>query len=90
LPSSWSPARRRPRRRRSAASTRSCKAGWYLLELINEILDLALIESGKAVAVARAGVAGRGAAECQAMIEPQAQQARHRHDAFPRLDAPVL
>src|SRR6185437_251882 len=24
------------------------KAGWYLLELINEILDLALIESGKA------------------------------------------
>ena len=23
-------------------------AGWYLLELINEILDLALIESGKA------------------------------------------
>jgi signal transduction histidine kinase len=23
------------------------KAGWYLLELINEILDLALVESGK-------------------------------------------
>ena len=24
------------------------QAGWYLLEMINEILDLALIESGKA------------------------------------------
>ena len=23
------------------------KAGWYLLDLINEVLDLALIESGK-------------------------------------------
>ena len=49
-----------PTRRRSAASTRSCKAGWYLLELINEILDLALIESGQAVAVAGADVARRG------------------------------
>ena len=28
------------------------QAGWYLLELINEILDLALIESGKLVAIA--------------------------------------
>ena len=35
------------------------KAGWYLLDLINEILDLALIESGQAVAVAGADFAGR-------------------------------
>ena len=35
------------------------QAGWYLLELINEILDLALIESGQAVAVAGADLAGR-------------------------------
>jgi len=50
------------------------KAGWYLLELINEILDLALIESGKLSLslepIALAGVL----AECQAMIEPQAHQ----------------
>jgi signal transduction histidine kinase len=34
------------------------KAGWYLLELINEILDLAVIESGKLSLSLEAGVAG--------------------------------
>jgi signal transduction histidine kinase/ActR/RegA family two-component response regulator len=65
------------------------KAGWYLLELINEILDLALIESGKLTLstepVALADVLG----ECRAMIEAQA---RHRGIAisFPRFDAPLF
>ena len=36
------------------------QAGWYLLELINEILDLAHDRVREAVAVAGAGVAGRG------------------------------
>ncbi len=50
------------------------KAGWYLLELINEILDLALIESGK-ISLSREPVALIDViTECQAMIEPQAQQ----------------
>jgi len=50
------------------------KAGWYLLELINEILDLALIESGK-LSLSREPVALIDVIiECQAMIEPQAQQ----------------
>ena len=50
------------------------KAGWYLLELINEILDLALIESGKLL-LSREPVALIDVIlECQAMIEPQAQQ----------------
>jgi len=50
------------------------KAGWYLLELINEILDLAVIESGK-LSLSREPVSLIDVIhECQAMIEPQAQQ----------------
>jgi PAS domain S-box-containing protein len=50
------------------------KAGWYLLELINEILDLALIESGK-LSLSREPVSlVEVMRECQAMIEPQAEK----------------
>ena len=50
------------------------KAGWYLLDLINEILDLALIESGK-LSLSRESVSLIDVMhECQAMIEPQAQK----------------
>jgi PAS domain S-box-containing protein len=50
------------------------KAGWYLLDLINEILDLALIESGK-LSLSREPVSlAEVMHECQAMIEPQAQK----------------
>jgi len=50
------------------------KAGWYLLELINEILDLAVIESGQ-LSLTREPVSLIDVMrECQAMIEPQAQQ----------------
>jgi PAS domain S-box-containing protein len=50
------------------------KAGWYLLELINEILDLALIESGKLTLSPEPVALIDVILECQAMIEPQAQQ----------------
>ncbi|MDO8788385.1 MAG: PAS domain S-box protein [Sulfuritalea sp.] len=50
------------------------KAGWYLLELINEILDLAVIESGK-LSLSRESVSlSEIMSECQSMIEPQAQK----------------
>src|SRR5450759_5141930 len=50
------------------------KAGWYLLELINEILDLAVIESGK-LSLSREPVSLIDVMrECQAMIESQAQK----------------
>ena len=50
------------------------KAGWYLLELINEILDLAVIESGK-LSLSRESVSLIDVMhECEAMVEAQAQQ----------------
>jgi signal transduction histidine kinase/CheY-like chemotaxis protein len=54
--------------------TRILKAGWYLLELINEVLDLTLIESGKAMLSYEAVALNEVMLECQALIEPQAQQ----------------
>jgi PAS domain S-box-containing protein len=49
-------------------------AGWYLLELINGILDLAQIESGKMALSREPTLLADVMLECQAMIEPQAQQ----------------
>ena len=65
------------------------KAGWYLLELINEILDLALIESGK-VTLSREPVSlVEVVLECRAMIEPQAQK-RGIGMTFPRFEIPYF
>jgi PAS domain S-box-containing protein len=61
------------------------QAGWYLLELINEILDLALIESGKLSLSLEPISLAEVMLECQDMIEPQAQK-RGISVAFPRFD----
>jgi signal transduction histidine kinase/ActR/RegA family two-component response regulator len=50
------------------------KAGWYLLDLINEILDLAVIESGKLSLSLEPLSVSDVLLECEAMIGPQAQQ----------------
>jgi PAS domain S-box-containing protein len=50
------------------------KAGWYLLELINEILDLAVIESGKLSLSPETLSLTEVISECNAMVESQAQQ----------------
>jgi PAS domain S-box-containing protein len=50
------------------------QAGWYLLELINEILDLALIESGKLSLSLEPMALADVLLECAAMIEPQAHK----------------
>ncbi|MES2684294.1 MAG: ATP-binding protein [Pseudomonadota bacterium] len=49
-------------------------AGWYLLKLINEILDLAVIESGKLSLSEEPVSLEEVMSECQAMIAPQAQK----------------
>jgi signal transduction histidine kinase/CheY-like chemotaxis protein len=64
------------------------QAGWYLLELINEILDLALIESGKLSLSLEASSLPEIMRECQTMIEPQAQT-RGIRVVFPRMDVPL-
>ncbi|MFN3396983.1 MAG: ATP-binding protein, partial [Sulfurimicrobium sp.] len=59
------------------------KAGWYLLELINQILDLAAIESGK-LSLSREPVSLIDVMrECQAMIGPQAAQRDIRINFIP-------
>ena len=50
------------------------KAGWYLLQLINEILDLALVESGRMTLSSEAISLASVIRECEEMIEPQARK----------------
>jgi PAS domain S-box-containing protein len=65
------------------------KAGWYLLELINEILDLALIESGKLPLSLEPISLTEVVRECHAMIEPQAQK-RDIRMTFPQFKLPYF
>lgn len=63
------------------------QAGWHLLKLINEILDLSVVESGK-VSLSLEPVSVLDVLlECQAMMEAQAQQ-RGILMTFPRFAAP--
>jgi PAS domain S-box-containing protein len=54
--------------------TQILQAGWHLLNLINEILDLAVIESGKVSLSLEPVSLAEVLAECQDMMEPQARQ----------------
>jgi signal transduction histidine kinase/ActR/RegA family two-component response regulator len=63
------------------------KAGWYLLGLINEILDLSLIESGKLSLSPESLSLEQVMLECQNMIESQVQK-RDIKLTFPQFDNP--
>jgi CheY-like chemotaxis protein len=65
------------------------QAGWHLLRLINEILDLAKVESRQVPLSEEPVSLAEVMLECQAMIEPQAQQ-RGIHMALPRFDIPCF
>ena len=65
------------------------QAGWHLLKLINEVLDLAVIESGKVLLSPESVSLNEVMHECQTMLEPQAVQ-RGISMTFPCVDNPVF
>ncbi len=64
-------------------------AGWFLLELINDILDLAVVESGRMSLSLEPVSLPEVMIECQAMIEPQAQK-RGISMTFPKFEGPCF
>jgi signal transduction histidine kinase/CheY-like chemotaxis protein len=65
------------------------RAGWYLLELINQILDLAVIESGRSSLSLESVSLDEVMRECQSMIEPLAKT-RGIGMTFPKFDIPCF
>ena len=65
------------------------KAGWYLLELVNEILDLAQIESGKLTLSTEPFSLAEVMLECQTMIDSQARK-RDIGITFPPFEIPCF
>jgi CheY-like chemotaxis protein len=61
------------------------QAGWYLLRLINEILDLAMIESGKVSLSKEAISLTEVLLDCKGMMAPQAEQ-RGIEISFPNFE----
>jgi PAS domain S-box-containing protein len=65
------------------------QAGWHLLKLINEILDLAKVESGQVPMSEEPVSLAEVMLECQGMVETQAQQ-RGICMTFPHFDIPYF
>ncbi len=72
-----------PRQQRSIDQI--LKGGWYLLRLINEILDLSMIEAGKVTMSQESMSINEVLQDCKGMIEPQAAK-RGIAMTFPDLD----
>jgi PAS domain S-box-containing protein len=66
--------------------TQILQAGWHLLKLINEILDLAKIESGKVPMSSEPVSVAEIMRDCQSFMESQAQQ-RGIRITFPQVDS---
>ncbi len=63
-----------PTRSQTASIEQILQGGWYLLKLINEVLDLSAIESGRLSLSLEPVSLIEVILECQTMIEPQAQK----------------
>jgi PAS domain S-box-containing protein len=63
------------------------KGGWYLLRLINEILDLAMIESGKVTVSAEPMCLAEVLLDCRVLVGPQASS-REVELILPKFDNP--
>jgi PAS domain S-box-containing protein len=74
-----------PTPRQQRALDQILKGGWYLLRLINEILDLSMIEAGKVMMSQESMSINDVLQDCKGMIEPQATK-RGITLAFPELD----
>src|SRR4029077_8170756 len=78
-----------PRASQKAHIDQILHAGWYLLKLINEILDLAQIESGKLSLSPEPISLAEVMVECRTMIDPQRQKRRIKM-TFPKFDSPCF
>ncbi len=67
--------------------TQILQAGWHLLKLIDEVLDLAKVESSQVPLSREPVLLAEVMVECQGMIEPQAQK-RGICTTFPHFDVP--
>ena len=72
-----------------ASISKILHAGWYLLELINQILDLAVIESGKLSLSVEPVSLAEVMLECQALLETPAKK-RGLELTFPRFVLPAF
>jgi len=65
------------------------QAGWHLLDLVNDILDLAQIESGKISMLLQPIALSEVVRECQAMMAPEAKK-RDIRMTFSHFDVPYF
>jgi len=78
-----------PTLRQAASVEQILQAGWYLLELINEILDLSQIESGNLSISSEPTALTEVLRECRAMIVPQGRK-RQVQVTFPETGIPYF
>jgi PAS domain S-box-containing protein len=78
-----------PTASQAARISQILQAGWHLLKLINEILDLAVIESGQVSLSMEHVSLAEVMYECRSMMEPQAQE-RGIQMTFPLFDNPIF